>query len=69
MTLVVFTTSTLVDRPWQAIVHAGSDLICHSPEPAHHRALIGPDNVEARGQVRAEQGWKCDAKPGAARGA
>ena len=55
-----------VDRPWQPVVHAGSDLICHSPEPAHYRTLIGPDDVEARGQVQREQDWKRDRKPEAA---
>ena len=56
----------LVDRPWGTIVNAGSDLICHCPEPAHHRALIRPDDVEARGQVRREQDQQGDRKQGTA---
>src|SRR5262249_15744914 len=33
-------------------------------EPAHHRALIRPDHIEARGKVRAEQDQHGDCKPG-----
>ena len=50
------------------IVHAGSDLLCDGTEPTHHRTLIRPDDIEARGQVRREQGRESDAESSSGRG-
>jgi hypothetical protein len=40
-----------INGPWEAVVHAGADLRLDGTEPAYHRALVRPDEVESRGQM------------------
>jgi hypothetical protein len=36
-------------------VYAGADLGLDGTEPAHHRALVCPDDIEARGQMGSQK--------------